>query len=383
MPIRSGLVARVDATGAAFAGSQLQTQLYVNRRPELLQARISEALPELVDAQLHWVSPLAVDGYREYQDRAFLEQLGLGEHAEALPEFWPRGGPVWDGLALVALTDGRHGVLLAEGKSYPAELYGSGTQAKAHSASRELIERSLRQTQERLGIASSSASWTGRLYQTANRLAHLLWLRERGIPAWFVHLLFTGDPHGPTSADAWTAAVRDADEALGLPEHVDGFGHVLLPAGTREELVGEALWSISFTVAGHPPPKDGGFSILNPAHPHHPRAVALLTAAGEEARGAAFAAFAEHPLRIRVAMRTRAPAPGDGLNYLGGVADVLEDKSARAAADRTWPEKAAALGGLASFALYRNDRQFRDAGIDQDDHASEDSYTVTSWALPQ
>jgi hypothetical protein len=234
-------MARIDDNGAAFAGSQLQTQLYVNRRTDQLNQSIQAALPELVGASIEWVSPIQVTGYREYQDRAFLDQLGLSAHAEHLPSFWPRGGPVWDGLARVTAADGRAGVLLAEGKSYPAELYGSGCQAKTRSDSRKLITESLAATQKDLGLPEDPEKWMGRLYQTANRLAHMLWLRDqRGVPAWFVHLLFTDDPHGPTSAEQWHDALKTADQELGLPAHVGGAAHVLLPAGTHEELVGRS-----------------------------------------------------------------------------------------------------------------------------------------------
>jgi hypothetical protein len=158
---------RVDENGAAYAGSQLQTQLYVNKRTTELDASIRAALPELADATLEWRSPLARDGYREYWDAAFLARLGLDEHVNALKRFWPTGGPHWDALALVYQPgDGRPGVLLAEGKRYPNEmLKGSGTTAAGGSPSRALIEKSLAWTQGRLGIPLDTNAWTGPLYQ--------------------------------------------------------------------------------------------------------------------------------------------------------------------------------------------------------------------------
>lgn len=133
-----------SATGAAYAGSQLQTQLYVNRRTAALDDAVRSGLPELAGARLQWRSPLADDAYREYYGTAFLDRLGLLEHTAALKAFWPARGPQRDALALVHEPGGTApGVLLVEGKSYPGELHSSGCQATPGSPSRQLIERSL------------------------------------------------------------------------------------------------------------------------------------------------------------------------------------------------------------------------------------------------
>jgi len=226
---------RADDRGAAFASSQLQTQLRVNRRPLQLSEFVGAALAGLEGAGIEWVSPLGDDRFREYQDAGFLGRLGFEQHAGELAEFWPARGPVWDALAVVDLG-GRRGVILGEDKSYPDELHGSGCQAGA--ASRTTIERALEQTQAWLGLEPDPARWCGRLYQSANRLAHLYWLNQVvGVPTWLVHLLFTNDPHRPTTEHQWKNAMREADAELGLTEPVAQAGHVLLAAGSLEDLV--------------------------------------------------------------------------------------------------------------------------------------------------
>lgn len=82
------------------------------------------------------------------------------------------------------------------------------------------------------------AAWTGPLYQNANRLAYVHWLRSRGVRAWLVHLLFTDDPHRPTSRIEWEKAIDEADSRLGLSVvALDAAGHVFFPGGSREELL--------------------------------------------------------------------------------------------------------------------------------------------------
>ena len=233
---------RTDDRGAAYAGSQLQTQLYVNNRTQELDRAIRGALPELADASFDWRSPLAGDRYTEYWDAAFLQRLGLDEHAEALADFWPkRGGPHWDALAVVNRPGATEpGVLLAEGKSYPNEMLKGAGLGATDPASIRMIETALAWTQGLLGLALDLPAWCGPLYQNANRLAHAYWLRSRGIEAWVVHLLFIDDPHGPTSEVEWEQALGQADAALGLAGRtVPVSAHVFLPAGNRAELVSE------------------------------------------------------------------------------------------------------------------------------------------------
>jgi hypothetical protein len=232
---------RADENGAAFAGSQLQTQLYINKRTADLDSALrSEFDDELSNAEFDWRTPLAADGYAEYYGSAFLKRLGLDEHVQALKEFWPARGPQWDALAVVTRPGQRPGVLLGEGKSYPDEmLKGSGTTSEAGTDNRKRIDVALAWTQQQLGVQGKTPSdWAGALYQNANRLAHLCWLNDRDVDAWLVHLLFVDDPHEPTTEKQWSAAVDTADERLGLAGlDVPRAGHVMLAAGTREELV--------------------------------------------------------------------------------------------------------------------------------------------------
>lgn len=225
------------STGRALRGSRLQLQDYVNLHPDALAAAILHELPSglaRLGARIRWVSPLASDGYREYRDQAFLERVGLREFAKELANFWPNFGPSWDALAVVddALGKMRPGVLLVEAKSHIPEIYGKGCLATPESRAR--IALSLSQARDWCGV-SASDDWMGTLYQSANRIAHLYFLRERlRVPAWLVNLYFTDDPIGPTHRSAWEAEIASTKARLGLGKPVPHMADVYLPALNSE-----------------------------------------------------------------------------------------------------------------------------------------------------
>ena len=230
----------MDGLGRAYAGSQLQIQLWVNRRSRELTQAVLAVLPSLASLgpRIRWVSPLEGTRFAEYQDREFLRAVALKRCAPQLSRFWPRGGPVWDALAAVetARTPDCGGVLLVEAKSHVSEVYSGGCKASARS--RKRIEEALKSTKRWLG-ASSDSDWTGALYQSANRLAHLYFFREVvGVPAWLINVNFINDPHSPTSRAEWEVALVGIKAQLGLAGiSVPHAADLFLEAGTRSELL--------------------------------------------------------------------------------------------------------------------------------------------------
>jgi len=230
---------RCDALGRAFKGSQLQLQIYVNRHRDVLEAAIRAALPALANAKrIEWVSPLETDAFREYRDAAFLHKVRLPGLHRDLATFWPARGPVWDGLAVVELAT-KSGVLLVEGKGYPDELYGGGCKATSDE-SRRLISKALEDTQQWLGLRQDARAWLGPLYQSANRLAYLYFLRRLGVEAWLLHVCFTDDmTHVPVPEKEWSIALRTAESRLGLID-TEYAAAVFLPAKHRAVLLQRA-----------------------------------------------------------------------------------------------------------------------------------------------
>lgn len=213
---------RVDCFGRAFAGSQRQIQTWVNLRPVELSNKTLEVLslspsppPE---SKLRWVSPLASDRFAEYRDEEFLCVLGLKDLSNELREFWPKGGPSWDALGVLNSPSGQ-GFVLVEAKSHSTELQ-SECKAKDPESLKK-IQESLTKTQAWLGVSDlEPRGWMKPFYQAANRLAHLYFLRSRGIQAWLVNVYFLNDPHfgdtAPRSPEDWNAPIEAVERALGL-----------------------------------------------------------------------------------------------------------------------------------------------------------------------
>jgi hypothetical protein len=134
---------------------------------------------------------------------------------------------------------------------------------------------------------------------------------------------------------------------------------------------------ISFPVPGYPPSKSEAKSMLSDGHQHAPRVQALLTAAREALRAQpGFPAPAVGPVRLDLVVH---PGPDqdlwDATNYLGGIADVLEDKSRR----RPVVDH---LGELATVHLYGNDRQIKQLTYTEEQRP-EAGYVVTIRTLPE
>jgi len=184
-------------------GSLKWIQRAVERRPDLL---CPPGIP-----QVDWRSPRREDDFAEYRDGAFLDLLGLSQHRAALSDFWPRGGPQWDAL-------GRAGdvVILVEAKAHIAEFITPPSQASPASLAQ--IRCAFAAVHAAEGLAPPS-DWTRCFYQLANRLAHLSFLRARGVPAVLLLVGFVGDTQmtGPSSGEAWDAAETAAFHALGVP----------------------------------------------------------------------------------------------------------------------------------------------------------------------
>src|SRR6266568_2017174 len=108
---------------------------------------------------------------------------------------------------------------------------------------------------------------------------------------------------------------------------------------------------IAFEVPGWPPLKNEATSMLATHHRQADRVRTLLVKAAEAASAARWTpASADVALEVIIRTPTARP-PGDATNFLGGIADVLQDKTNPRNIDLSH------LGDLQAVALYRDDRQ--------------------------
>jgi hypothetical protein len=204
---------RVVEPGPA-RGSLKWIRCAANEGSEVLNRHLLEGLGLKGGTTISWVSPRADDEFAEYRDEDFIKRVGANLPERALSDFWPSRGAQWDALARV----GEGGVLLVEAKANVPEIVSPGTSAQG--SRREFIERSLAEVKAYLGVPDE-IPWSGKLYQYANRLAHLYFLREiNRQDAYLAFVYFMGDTDvdGPSTVEEWAAALTVAKGVLGLPK---------------------------------------------------------------------------------------------------------------------------------------------------------------------
>ena len=170
----------------AIKGSQKWMQVVVNEYPHLLNDFLRPKMQLDIQDSIKWLSPISDDSYSEYRDNDLLKVLDIELKNRSLDDFWPRGGPVWDGLA----KSGSGDIILVEAKSHISEMRSF---CQACEQSLEQIQDSLKEAARFYG-ASSPSNWTKGYYQYANRLAYLYFLRNLNeIPAWLISVYFVKD----------------------------------------------------------------------------------------------------------------------------------------------------------------------------------------------
>jgi hypothetical protein len=181
----------------------------------MLSRELAPALGLTPGDQITWLSPRESDAFAEYSDDAFLERLNVTLPKTSLEKFWPKRGPVWDGLGQTSRGD----IILLEAKAHIAEMVSPPTAAGKISLPK--IRTSLNETKRYLG-SNSLHDWASTYYQYTNRLAHLYLLRElNGLPAHLVFLYFVNaaDVSGPTTRDEWKGAIKLLHNFLGVNRH--------------------------------------------------------------------------------------------------------------------------------------------------------------------
>lgn len=196
----------------AKRGSQKWLQLLVNERPHVLLRALHASGVADPTAKVQWVSPLRSDAWAEYRDAEFLRVLALEPCAAKLAEFWPQGGPQWDGLGKA--SDGT--VVLIEAKAHIPEMLSRSAAKSPKSVAQ--IEDAFGRVKSGMGVRAE-ATWTAPFYQYANRVAHLFFLEKMcNVVARLVFIDFVGDREmgGPATAQEWQGATAIVEAYLGI-----------------------------------------------------------------------------------------------------------------------------------------------------------------------
>ena len=126
-------------------------------------------------------------------------------------------------------------------------------------------------------------------------------------------------------------------------------------------------------VDGFPPVENEAKSLLAAGHPHARQVGAVLDAAARGLEEHTWRVQPSDSLGLELVLTTPSPPPSDATNYLGGVGDVLEEKSRRGALPH--------LGQPATTALYANDRQIHEVQYRWEPRAAT-RYRLRVWVRP-
>jgi len=134
------------------------------------------------------------------------------------------------------------------------------------------------------------------------------------------------------------------------------------------------MTEIILEVDGFPPAKNEALSMFGEKHSHASRVLRLLREAHTAVNKTDFHPLLG-PIGLNVVVRATAEKdPWDATNYLGGIADILQEKTnVRISLEH--------LGDLSTVALYRNDRQIREIHYRQE-YGEVPAYRVRIWSLP-
>ena len=144
-----------------------------------LEGKLRDAFPKWKDCSFIWLSPIKEDGYKEYTGKRFWDLIFSLSDTTPLKEirsFWPLRGCHWDGIIEVLKGRVRVGIILLEAKAHTSELFSS-ISARSESSIR-IILGTLENVKRELK-AGNGSDWTGMYYQTANRIAHIMYLNSQ------------------------------------------------------------------------------------------------------------------------------------------------------------------------------------------------------------
>lgn len=133
------------------------------------------------------------------------------------------------------------------------------------------------------------------------------------------------------------------------------------------------MTEISLEVEGLPPAKNSSTSIFNQDNPHHQRVISLLKQVRQALKFSQWQPTEQSQIGLELTMKgTPTSIRGDAINYLGGVADVLQTNRRNTDLGH--------LHDLAQASLYDDDCQIKEVRYHVE-AAERQTYRIRVWIL--
>lgn len=206
-------------------GSLIDFRIAVENH-EVLDSSILALNEDWKEGKINWYSPIENTSFKEFYDNtfwtgkfdkksnSFWDEMG---NPNIIPNAWPKGGPSWDGIAVLTDKNGEKTLLLFEAKARKGEL---SSKCKAtNSDSFDSIKDKLNSTRDKLGL-KHNVDWMIKYFQFANRLAFHNYLQNENIKVALICIYFANDPYWTkenyTDIVEWKKAIKKEKDYFGI-----------------------------------------------------------------------------------------------------------------------------------------------------------------------
>lgn len=215
------------------AGSLIDFRIAVENH-EVLDSSILALNKDWEEGKINWyspqkdkTSPIEDTWCKEFKDKSFWDGK-LDKDSNSFwnemgnPNInrnsWPKGGPSWDGIAVLTDKNGEKNLLLFEAKAHKSELKNRCQAKKPDSI--KVISDQLDKTKKSLGL-DENVDWMNNYFQFANRLAFHNYLQNKNIKVALICVYFANDPYwnkkkGHKGKEQWKEAIETEKEYFGI-----------------------------------------------------------------------------------------------------------------------------------------------------------------------
>lgn len=208
------------------AGSLIDFRIAVENH-EVLDSSILALNEDWKEGKINWYSPIEKTSYKEFQDGTFWDGKFDGDSnsfwnemgkPDVIRNDWPKGGPSWDGIAVLTDKNGDKTLLLFEAKARRNNEFGSDCDATSPVSIKKISEQ-LEYTRKTLGL-KEDVDWMNNYYQFANRLVFHNYIKTNNIKVALIYVFFANEPYWTgndyTGVKEWKEAIETEKEYFGI-----------------------------------------------------------------------------------------------------------------------------------------------------------------------